>query len=210
MIFKGLTLFSGKIKGDKREEKGLNAENLYVKASEDLKKSAEDLKKATNRLQESFHIRQEAMNKLVSIFSALSDKRSRAKVKPSKVQTSKSKDIKEQEVREGVAEAELFEVYREACVNFIETNKEYYFKLRNHSEFLSAMYKRYMGNLRYYDHEFRRLQDTETYSFSEIEAYVADQVIKAVHQTGREKFIREGHQVLYDQLCSKLLAKTAN
>ncbi len=210
MIFKGLSFFSGKIKREKKEKKAFNSENLYVRVSEDLKKSADDLKMATSRLQESFRIRQEAMNQLVSIVDTLSTNRFRTKAKLSKAQTSKSKDLREEKVQEGVAEAELFEVYREACVNFIETNKEYYFKLRNHSEFLSAMYKRYMGNLRYYDHEFRRLQDTKAYCFSEIEAYVADQVIKAVHQTGRENFIREGHQALYNELCSKLLSKTAN
>lgn len=210
-IFRGLTFFSGKAKNEK-ELRQEEAKNPYVKASEDLKRSAEELKKATRKLQESFRTRQEAMNKLVWIFNNLSDNRSRSRSVAGKVSkpSQKARQYCKEKARKKVSETELFEIYREACVNFVETDKEYYFKLRNHSVFLCSMYKRYMGNLRYYDHEFLKLTNQKQYRFSDVEAYVANEVLLTVNRIGREKFIRDGHQALYNELCSKLLPQSVN
>lgn len=209
-VIKGFPFLAGKAKRQKTEQR-TDVKNPYVKASDDLKKSIEDLNKATRKLQQSFRHRQEAMNNLVSIFNKgevkASPRRLAAEKKP-KPRPQGQAAIKRN--RETVGEAELFEVYREACINFIETDKIYYFKLRNHSDFLSAMYQRHMGNLRYYDHEFRRLSNSDQYRFTETEALVANQVIQAVSRIGREKFVREGHQNLYRQLCSEILPQKAS
>ena len=210
-VFKGLSFFSTKTKEEKKKLSAPKKDTSYLKASEDLKKSAEELKNATLKLQNSFRQRQEALNKLVLIYNNIGDKNNAKKIASGptpKIQQKKNPQVKPEQAK--VGEGELFEIYREACINFIETDKKYYFKLRNHSDFLSGMYKRHMGNLRYYDHEFKRLKDPDQHCFTEVEAFVANQVIQNVNKIGREKFVREGHQSLYNELCSKLLTKSAN
>ncbi len=209
MIFKGLNFFTTK-KKDSGRPVPPKEENPYNKVADELKKSAEELERATQKLQVSFQARQQAIKKLVAISSTLnrgitmkgslngkSERRHGPKPMPTSGAVRKMK----------MAESQLFEVYREACLNFIQTDKTYYFKIRNHSPFLSSMYKRHMGNLRYYDQELRRLSRTDLaqYKFNEAEAFIAHQVIIAVNRMGREKFIKEGHQVLYNQLCAKFL-----
>lgn len=210
-LFKGLPFFSGKAKQEKDLEPRMKNQNPYVKASQDLKKSVEELNRATRKLQQSFRQRQDALNNLVSIFNRVEEKSARRKnAQRSAPMAPQKKPQRSAGKKPGVSEAQLFEVYREACINFIETDKQYYFKLRNHSDFLCAVYKRHMGNLRYYDHEFRRLSKPEQFRFTEFEAYVANRVIQTVGKIGREKFVREGHQRLYTQLCSELLPKSVN
>ncbi len=211
MIFKGLGFFTAKTKKKvPRKSVTPGKQSPYNKVADELKKSAEELERATHKLQASFQARQQAIKKLVAISSSLNkgitvkgrlegktERRPVSKPLPSAAAVSKMK----------MAESQLFEVYREACLNFIQTDKAYYFKIRNHSKFLSTMYKRHMGNLRYYDQELRRLnqRDLEQYKFNEAEAFIANQVILAVNRMGREKFIKEGHQALYNRLCSKFL-----
>jgi hypothetical protein len=209
-IFKGLSFFSGKVKNQVKSNSPSNV-NPYVKASEDLKRSAEELKKATLKLQDSFRHRQEAMNKLVSIFNNVGKGTANRRDNMVKNSTSKKKSVSRPDQNQNaVAEGEFFEIYREACLNFVETDKAYYFKLCNHSDFLCSVYKRHMGNVRYYDHEFRRLKDSDQYKFTEIESYIANQVIQTVNKIGRDKFVREGHQNLYNKLCTQLVTRSAN
>ena len=216
MIFKGLSFFSGKLKGQKSKaapEKGAGS-NVYSKASEDLRKSAEELELAAKKLQESFQTRQETLKKLVWISRHLNNKPSTRKAVDAKMapRIAAADSDSQEAVIQGikVSEGQLFETYREACLNFIEPNRKYYYKLRGHSQLLSVMYQRHMGNLRYYDQEFRKLTEEERDSFSEFEAYVANVVIQEVNQVGREKFVKEGHQILYNQLCAKFFPKSVN
>jgi len=207
MIFKGLPFFSGKMKQENVSNK-VPTKNPYIKASEDLKKSAEELEKAAQKLNSTFRKRQEAIKKLMWINNALQKNRDRLEsVSPRRAESLKTNVVRA--TTGPVSEAQLFEIYREACLNFIQTDKAYYFKLRRHSVFLSTMYKKHMGNLRYYDQEFKKLPEQKQESFTEIEGMIANLVITKVNQIGREKFIKEGHQALYSELCNKLLAKTA-
>jgi hypothetical protein len=211
MIFKGLSFFSGKLR-DQRKKAAPHkpeGENPYKKASEELKKSAEELELAAKKLQLSFQARQETLKRLVWISKNLNNKSAAAK-KPQQQKALVQKSISDPVKPRKVSEGHLFEVYREACLNFIEPNKAYYFKLRNHSQFLASLYQRHMGNLRYYDQEFRRIKEEKREKFSEFEAYVANLVIKEVNQMGREKFVKEGHQALYNELCVKLLGKSVD
>jgi len=211
MFFKGFHLFSGIIKIGKEKTPALDFQNPYLKVSEELKKSAEDLKRATHKLQQSFLTRQNALNKVVAVFNSLSMNRSRSYAVAGRSDgLLKSKPREDKSGANGISESGLFEIYREACLNFIEPDKTYYFKLRSHSVFLCAMYKRCMGNLRYYDHEFQKIENPGQYRFTETEAYVANEVIQVVNRIGREQFVREGHQTLYNDICSKLLPKTAD
>ncbi|MDX1764310.1 MAG: hypothetical protein R3231_08320 [bacterium] len=216
MIFRGLSFFSGKLKGQKKKaapEEPSNS-NAYSKVSEDLRKSAEELELAAKKLQDSFQTRQETLKKLVWISRHLNNKPATRKLSEAKtVPQSEPTGVKDQHAMiQGmqVSEGQLFETYREACLNFIEPNRDYYYKLRGHSELLSVMYQRHMGNLRYYDQEFRKLSDEKRESFSQFEAYVANVVIQKVNQVGREKFVKEGHQVLYNELCAKFFPKSVN
>ncbi|NOY53435.1 MAG: hypothetical protein GXP58_07410 [Deltaproteobacteria bacterium] len=207
MIFKGLPFFSGKMKQERVREK-VRTGNPYVRASEELKKSAEELEKAAQKLNSTFRKRQEAIKKLMWINDTLQKNRDRLQT-TSPLRPETSKVAEKGKISGPVSEAQLFEIYREACLNFIQTDKTYYFKLRGHSVFLSTMYKKHMGNLRYYDQEFRKLPENKRESFSDIEGMIANLVITKVNQIGREKFIKEGHQALYSELCNKLLARTA-
>jgi hypothetical protein len=213
MIFRGLPFFSGKLKSKKEEEtpQKVKPVNPYVRASEELKKSAEELEKAAQRLNCTSRKRQEAIKKLVWINNTLQKNRLSLKEVPKEEARDESPSASGSKPGEAgeVSEAQLFEVYREACLNFIHTDKAYYFKLRNYSVFLSAMYKRHMGNLRYYDQEFKKLPEQNRQSFSEIEGMIAHLVITKVNQMGRERFVKEGHQALYSELCNKLLSKSA-
>jgi len=209
MIFKGLSFFSGKMKEEKTPLK-IPSENPYVKASEDLKKSAEELEKAAQKLNSTFRKRQEAIKKLMWINNTLQKNRDQLQsVSQRRPEETKAIVGVKKSDTGPVSEAQLFEIYREACLNFIQSDKAYYFKLRGHSVFLSTMYKRHMGNLRYYDQEFKKLPDNKRERFTDIEGMIANLVITKVNQIGREKFIKEGHQALYSELCNKLLAKTA-
>lgn len=211
MIFKGLQIFSGKIKEDKEKTRAMDSQNPYIKVSEELKKSAEDLKRATRKLQKSFLVRQNTLNKVVAVFNTISMTRSRPYAAAGKAGGLLKKNPPEhKQAGGGISESALFDIYRAACLNFIDIDKKYYFKLRNHSVFLCSMYKRHMGNLRYYDHEFSRLKNSGQYRFTEAEAFVANEVIQVVNRIGKEKFVREGHQALYSEICSKLLPKTAD
>jgi DNA-binding ferritin-like protein (Dps family) len=207
MIFKGLSFFSGKIKEEKAPQK-IRSKNPYLKVSEDLKKSAEELEKAAQKLNATFSKRQEAIKKLMWINDTLQKNRGRLQ-SVSQRRSGGSIAGMEKAKTGPVSEAQLFEIYREACLSFIQPDKAYYFKLRGHSVFLSTMYKRHMGNLRYYDQEFKKLPEDKRSSFTDIEGMIANLVITKVNQIGREKFIKEGHQALYSELCNKLLAKTA-
>jgi hypothetical protein len=209
MIFKGLGFFTTKKKGTEKPVPP-KQESPYNKVADDLKKSAEELERATHKLQASFQARQQAIKKLVAISSSLNrgitmkgSLNEKTEPKPGAKPMPTSAAIRKMKM----AESQLFEVYREACLNFIQTDKAYYFKIRNHSKFLSTMYKRHMGNLRYYDQELRKLKNKELagYKFNEAEAFIANQVILAVNHMGREKFIKEGHQALYNKLCAKFL-----
>jgi len=207
MIFKGLSFFSGKIKEEKAPRK-VPSENPYLKVSEDLKKSAEELERAAQKLNSTFRKRQEAIKKLMWINDTLQKNRDRLQSVSQQRSEGSNATVKMRKTGP-VSEAQLFEIYREACLNFIQPDKAYYFKLRGHSVFLSTMYKKHMGNLRYYDQEFNKLPENKRGSFTEIEGMIANLVITKVNQIGREKFIKEGHQALYSELCNKLLAKTA-
>lgn len=207
MIFKGLSFFSGKIKEENAPDK-IRPRNPYLKVSEDLKKSAEELEKAAQKLNATFSKRQEAIKKLMWINDTLQKDRNRLQ-SVSQRRSGGSIASMEKTKPGPVSEAQLFEIYREACLNFIQPDKVYYFKLRGHSVFLSTMYKRHMGNFRYYDQEFKKLPEDKRASFTDIEGMIANLVITKVNQIGREKFIKEGHQALYSELCNKLLAKTA-
>jgi len=207
MIFKGLSFFSGKMKPERISEKA-PAGNPYVKASEELKKSAEELEKAAQKLNATFRKRQDAIKKLMWINSTLQNNRGKLQTASSR-RPGTAKGVDPGKATGPLSEAQLFEIYREACLNFIQTDKNYYFKLRGHSVFLSTMYKKHMGNLRYYDQEFKKVPEGKRENFTDTEGMIANLVITKVNQIGREKFIKEGHQALYSELCNKFLAKTA-
>jgi len=210
MIFDGLPFFSGKTKENElkqRNTKNAKTPNSFLKASDDLRKTARQLEQATKKLHASLLARQEAMKKLARINSSLQNRKPVQSLPVGTVRgVVQGRGGTERPPVKHVTEAQLYEIYREACLNLIDTDRTYYFKLRDHSVFLSAMYKRHMGNLRYYDQEFRKLResDRKRYRFSEIEAFVANQVILTVNQIGREKFIKDGHQSLYSKLCDTL------
>ncbi len=158
-------------------------DKILTKAKETLKNTQEDLDKAkqnTKRLLEAkdfFKKATEGLNKVIQ-----------------------KKTIH-------VTEEEFFSVYHEACLTFIEPNKTYYFKLRNHSDFLSAMYRKCMENVRYFDHEFFKLDDKDQFIFTPLEAFVAASVITVVNRVGKERFLKQDHQNLYNEMLKNFKLK---